>query len=111
MIVRRIAHRLGYRYRLHVRNLPGRPDLVFPRLRKIINVHGCYWHLHACRWGNVVPRTNSAFWRIKRMGNVTRDRRNNQALCKLGWRVLTVWECQLTDREQVANRIAAFLGV
>lgn len=63
MVVRAVARDLGYRYRLHVRRLPGAPDLVFPRLRKIINVHGCYWHMHKCRFGRVVPKTNAEFWR------------------------------------------------
>src|SRR5688500_201263 len=94
MVVRRVAHRLGFRYRLHRRDLPGAPDLVFPRLRKIINVHGCYWHMHACPYGRVVAKTNAEFWRNKRRGNVVRDRRNERELRRLGWEVLTLWECE-----------------
>ena len=108
MVVRAIAHRLGYRYRLHVRTLPGAPDLVFPRLRKIINVHGCYWHMHNCRAGNVTPKTNAEFWRKKREGNVQRDRRNLAALRRSGWTVLTIWECQTRDRAKLERLITKF---
>jgi DNA mismatch endonuclease (patch repair protein) len=110
MIVRRIAHRLGYRFRLHRRDLPGTPDLIFPRLRKIINIHGCYWHMHACRWGRVVPKTNASFWQIKRSGNVERDRRNLRQLRRQGWKVLTVWECETKNRERLIARVARFLA-
>lgn len=110
MIVRRIAHQLGYRFRLHRRDLPGTPDLVFPKLKKIINVHGCYWHMHTCRWGAVTPKTNAAFWHAKRTGNVERDRRTLHSLRAAGWRVLIVWECQTKDVETTHNRLAKFLG-
>jgi DNA mismatch endonuclease (patch repair protein) len=110
MIVRRIAHRLGYRFRLHRRDLPGTPDLVFPKLRKIINVHGCYWHMHACRWGNVAPKTNAEFWKTKRTGNVERDRRNLRHLRRDGWSVLTIWECDARNMKHLTGRLAAFLG-
>lgn len=109
MIVRRIAHRLGCRYRLHRRDLPGAPDLVFPRLRKVVNVHGCYWHMHDCRYGRVVPRTNPEFWQTKREGNVARDCRNLAELHRLGWDVLTLWECETKDLETVAGRLKRFL--
>ncbi len=110
MIVRRIVHRLGFRFRLHRRDLPGTPDLVFPRLRKVINVHGCYWHMHTCRWGCVTPKTNAEFWLSKRTGNTKRDRRNARALRRDGWQVLTVWECQLKNRDRLVTRLAAFLA-
>ena len=109
MSVRRIAHALGYRFRLHRRDLPGTPDLVFPSLRKIILVHGCYWHMHCCRWGCVVPKTNRAFWQKKRMGNVQRDKRNVRKLRRLGWNVLTVWECEVRSPPRLTRRIASFL--
>lgn len=109
MIVRRIAHRLGFRFRLHRRDLPGAPDLVFPRARKIINVHGCYWHMHACHWGCVTPKTNAEFWQTKRTGNVARDKRNLSSLKKVGWKVLTVWECEIRDVRKLETRIARFL--
>lgn len=110
LIVRRIAHRLGYRFRLHRRDLPGSPDLVFPRFKKVIFVHGCYWHMHGCRWGRVTPRTNAGFWQAKRAGNVARDRRNHLALVQQGWDVLTLWECETKQPIPIESRIAAFLG-
>jgi DNA mismatch endonuclease (patch repair protein) len=111
MFVRAIAHQLGYRYRLHVRSLPGAPDLVFPRLRKIINVHGCYWHMHKCRFGSVVPKTNADFWQTKRQGNVERDRRTLSALRRAGWRVLVVWECETKDSARLTKKLCRFLEV
>src|SRR6267142_1526646 len=88
MIVRSIVHRLGYRYRLHKRELPGKPDVVLVRHRKIINVHGCFFHMHYCKYGRVVPATNPEFWRAKRLSNVERDLRNLKALKRDGWRVI-----------------------
>src|SRR5690554_2897808 len=85
MIVRRIVHRLGYRYRLHVRTLPGSPDLVLRRLNKAIMVHGCFWHMHTCRYGRVAPQTRAEFWQTKRANNVTRDRRALRRLRREGW--------------------------
>jgi DNA mismatch endonuclease, patch repair protein len=108
--VRRIAHRLGYRFRLHRRDLPGRPDLVFPRLTSVIHVHGCYWHMHSCAFGRVVPKTNASFWQTKRLSNVARDRVNSRLLRRLGWRSLTVWECELRDVKRVERRIKRFLS-
>lgn len=93
--VRRALHRLGYRYRLHANNLPGTPDIVFPGRKKAILVHGCYWHMHKCFKGQSEPKTNSAFWRRKRIDNVKRDAKNIKHLKNLGWDVLTVWECQI----------------
>ena len=110
MIVRRIAHRLGFRFRLHRRDLPGCPDLVFPRHRAIILVHGCFWHRHpGCKYATS-PKTRVSFWERKFEGNVVRDRRNQNALHELGWRVLVIWECETRDPEAVAERIAGFLG-
>ncbi len=100
MIVRRIAHGLGYRYRLHRRDLPGKPDLVFPSRRKIIFVHGCFFHLHDCRYGQVVPKTNAEFWKKKRASNVERDKKNEAELKSAGWEILTVWEC-MTKKNQI----------
>src|SRR3954471_8486197 len=79
-IVRSIVHRLGYRYRLHKPDLPGKPDIVLVRHRKIIDVHGCFFHMHKCKYGIVVPTTNAKFWRTKRLSNVARDRRNQRTL-------------------------------
>jgi len=110
MVVRRFVHSLGFRYRLHRRELPGNPDLVFPRLRKIIFVHGCFWHGHDCRAGRNRPSSNKNYWIPKLDRNKLRDRRNRSKLKRLGWDVLVVWECQLKHSGTVANRIAKFLG-
>jgi DNA mismatch endonuclease (patch repair protein) len=109
MVVRRTLHRRGYRYVLRGRNLPGRPDLVFPGRHKVIFVHGCYWHMHECRYGCVTPRTNAAFWRAKREGNVARDRRTLQALRDLGWDVLIVWECETKDAARLEARLIDYM--
>ena len=109
MVVRSLVHSLGYRFRLHRRDLPGTPDLVFPARRRVIFVHGCFWHQHACPAGARMPRTRVEFWRAKLEGNVVRDRRAVSALRRSGWRVLTLWECQLKDRARLAGRLVAFL--
>jgi DNA mismatch endonuclease, patch repair protein len=108
--VRSLVHKMGFRFRLHGRNLPGRPDLVFASRRKVVFVHGCFWHMHKCRWGSVTPKTNTQFWREKREGNVARDGRNLQKLRHAGWRVLTLWECQTRDTDRMKVRLSAFLG-
>ncbi|MCG3178258.1 MAG: Very short patch repair protein [Phycisphaerae bacterium] len=109
--VRRLVWSLGFRYRLHVRRLPGCPDLVFPKQRKVIFVHGCFWHRHKCDLGDRIPKSRVAFWRGKLDENRRRDRRNMLSLRRLGWRVLVIWECQATARQMphVADRIRAFL--
>lgn len=109
MIVRRLAHSMGYRYRLHRKDLPGKPDLVFPSRCKIIEVYGCYWHMHDCPYGRVVPKTNAEFWQTKRLSNVTRDTRNSEELAKQDWRVLIIWECEVKDAEKLRERITQFL--
>ncbi|MCP4706300.1 MAG: DNA mismatch endonuclease Vsr [candidate division Zixibacteria bacterium] len=110
MIVRRFVHSLGYRYRLHRKDLPGKPDLVFTRKKKIIFVHGCYWHVHNCRYGKVVPKTNTNFWQKKRKSNVLRDRRNIAELKKLGWTPLVIWECKTRNIEECRSQIDNFLN-
>lgn len=107
--VRRLLHRLGYRYRLHASDLPGRPDLVFRPRRKAIFVHGCFWHRHEGCPRNQVPKTRRKFWVNKLDGNVRRDRRNQAALRDQGWRVLVIWECETTDLEHVADKAREFL--
>jgi DNA mismatch endonuclease (patch repair protein) len=109
MKVRKLLHGLGYRYRLHRRDLPGTPDLVFPKRRKTIFVHGCFWHMHDCRYGTVVPRTNADFWQRKRESNVARDTRHLQDLRDRGWDVLTVWECWTRDPDGLHSRLVTFL--
>nr|VFK15759.1 MAG: T/G mismatch-specific endonuclease [Candidatus Kentron sp. LPFa]VFK28811.1 MAG: T/G mismatch-specific endonuclease [Candidatus Kentron sp. LPFa] len=110
MIVRRMVHGMGYRYRLHYKGLPGRPDLVFPGRRKVIFVHGCFWHMHDCDYGRVRPGTNSEFWEKKRRGTENRDRNNGELLRQLGWDVLIVWECQTRkEKEALFKRLLVFL--
>lgn len=110
MFVRRLVHRMGYRYRLHCKDLPGRPDLVFRRLKKVIFVHGCFWHMHNCPAGRI-PRSRRQYWEPKLQANVLRGRRQAAALRRAGWDVLTVWECELRDAERVANKLRRFLAV
>lgn len=108
MFVRRSLHALGFRFRLHRKDLPGKPDLVFPSRRAVVLVHGCFWHGHTCR-GGALPATRREFWEDKIGKNRLRDKRNVDLLLKLGWRVLTVWECELRDEDAI-SRIAAWLN-
>lgn len=110
LIVRRLLHAKGYRYRLHDRKLAGRPDLVFPSKRKIIFIHGCFWHGHNCQRGARVPKTNTEYWTTKVARNRSRDRRARQELQLHGWRIFYVWECELRDPEAVLKRICRFLN-
>jgi len=107
--VRRIVHSLGYRYRLHVRSLPGIPDLVLSARKKVILVHGCFWHRHNCRYGRVLPATRTSFWKRKLASNRTRDRRVRRQLRRRGWNVMIVWECQTRRVSWLAERLASFL--
>lgn len=109
MIVRSLVHSMGYRYRLHRKDLPGKPDMVFPKRKKVIFVHGCFWHIHSCRYGQVKPRTNADFWEQKRQSNVARDVQNVEKLEQLGWRVLTIWECEVKDVNPLSKKITEFL--
>jgi DNA mismatch endonuclease, patch repair protein len=109
MLVRSMIHAFGYRYRLHRKDLPGKPDIVFPRMRKVILVNGCFWHMHDCRYGHVTPATNAEFWQKKRIGNVERDHRNVAALEAQGWDVLILWECWTRDSKIMVKRLAEFL--
>ncbi|MBY3215940.1 DNA mismatch endonuclease Vsr [Rhizobium laguerreae] len=94
MIVRRVAHALGYRYRLHRRDLPGTPDIVFPSRKKVILVHGCFWHMHDCRRGYREPKENQDYWSKKIARNRDRDLRHHDELKLMGWQILTIWECE-----------------
>ena len=108
--VRRILHRLGYRYRLHRRGLPGTPDIVFTSRKKVIFVHGCFWHRHeGCRH-STTPKTRVAFWKDKFEKNVERDSRNLRSLRQLGWKPLVIWQCQTEDAQRLGRRLARFLG-
>jgi DNA mismatch endonuclease (patch repair protein) len=111
LAVRSLLHRMGHRFRIHRSDLPGKPDVVFVGKRKVIFVHGCYWHMHRCRYGRVVPATNTVFWQTKRLANVKRDRNNRRLLLKDGWKALTIWECWIKDEERIRERIQNFLGL
>ena len=110
MAVRRLAHHMGYRYRLHVRSLPGCPDMVFKSRRKVIFVHGCFWHLHRncpkCR----PPKSRRGFWQPKLERNAERDKQARRKLWRLGWGSMVVWECELSHPDRVERRIIKFLG-
>jgi DNA mismatch endonuclease (patch repair protein) len=110
LLVRRLIHSLGFRYRLHVRSLPGTPDLVFPSLRKIINVNGCFWHMHGCGRCRV-PSSRRAYWIAKLRRNASRDKRTEGILRRGGWRVMVIWECQISAsaEDRLRARIVAFL--
>lgn len=109
LIVRRIAHGLGFRFRLHRRDLPGSPDMVFPRYRTVVFVHGCFWHRHdGCRYA-YRPKSRIQFWTKKFEENVARDARNEKALRDLGWRVLVIWECEAKDQAFVRTQLLAHL--
>ena len=112
MRVRRLVHGLGYRYRLHSEDLPGRPDLVFRPRRKVIFVHGCFWHRHEGCSRNRTPKSPERrnFWREKLDGNAQRDRLNEAALRRLGWEILVIWECETKALDPLAERVRAFLG-
>lgn len=111
MIVRRLAHSCGYRFRLHRKDLPGSPDLVFRRLRAIVFVHGCFWHQHdGCRRARR-PAANSDYWELKLERNMERDAAALAQLDAAGWRVLTLWECELSDSAAVRGKLISFLGL
>lgn len=108
--VRKLLHGLGYRYRLHERTLPGRPDIVFPARRKVIYVHGCFWHRHPnCRFA-YTPRSRPEFWERKFKENMARDDRNLRALREMGWNALVVWECKIRDLDRLRDELVGYLG-
>jgi DNA mismatch endonuclease, patch repair protein len=106
--VRSMLHALGYRFRLHRKDLPGKPDIVFGPRKKIVFIHGCFWHGHRCPKGRL-PKSNGAFWRNKIETNRARDKRHVRRLRALGWQVLTIWQCRLKDPLAVRRRIVDFL--
>jgi DNA mismatch endonuclease (patch repair protein) len=109
LLVRKLVFALGYRYRLHARDLPGCPDLVFRPSKKVIFVHGCFWHRHPnCALARM-PKSRLDFWRPKLEGNRKRDEKNKRVLHREGWKVLTVWECELKDTRRLETRIRRFL--
>lgn len=110
LLLRRLLFALGYRYRLHTKDLPGKPDVVFASRRKVIFVHGCFWHVHACSAGRSTPETNAQFWHAKRRANVIRDVQVLDALQGSGWQVLVIWQCELKKPKMIARRAKRFLG-
>ena len=109
MTVRRLLHQMEYRYSLHRRGLPGKPDLVFRSRRKIIFVHGCFWHGHACRFGRL-PKSNVTYWKQKIQRNRDRDAKNIRDLNELGWDVRVVWECETKDLTSLKTRLSDFIS-
>lgn len=110
MQVRRMVHGAGFRYVLHDKRLPGKPDLVFPARRKVVFVHGCFWHRHSCKVGQRNPKANAEFWAEKRQRNVARDIQQTERLQDSGWQVHVVWECELKDAEMLRTRLIIFLS-
>jgi len=109
MLVRRLVHGSGYRYRLHRPDLPGKPDLVLPSKRKVIFVHGCFWHQHGCALSHM-PKSNVAYWAPKLRRNQARDREHIKALRAAGWKPLVLWECELNKPGPLLRRLSKFLG-
>ncbi|WP_306395327.1 very short patch repair endonuclease [Telluria beijingensis] len=109
LVVRRLLHRMGYRYFLHRKDLPGTPDIVFPGKKKAIFVHGCYWHGHGCSKG-MLPKSRLEYWAPKIAKNRARDVSNVDALTHLGWRVLTIWQCEIRNSNELAMQLQQFLS-
>lgn len=109
-VVRRLAHAMGYRFRLHRGDLPGRPDLTFPARRAVIFINGCFWHGHDCPRGARVPKTNRVYWVAKIARNVARDAASLSRLKATGWRTLVIWECELKNTERVKRLVSRFLS-
>ena len=107
--VRRLAHLLGFRYRLHVKTLPGAPDLVFAKRKRVVFVHGCYWHQHGCP-ASIRPASHQAYWNAKLDRNMIRDEKNVHLLLDQGWRVLVVWECEARQEEALKEKLGQFLA-
>lgn len=112
MIIRKLIHRMGYRYRLHRKDLPGKPDLVFPRYKKVIFVHGCFWHGHAGCKRSTMPKTNKIFWRNKIANNIANDFRKCNELNKLGWDYLIIWQCEIKPQnvEKIKYMVSDFIA-
>ena len=110
LVVRRIVHQLGFRFRLHRRNLPGCPDIVLPRHKKVIFVHGCWWHRHNCKLGKRKPKTKLDYWIPKLQGNKERHKKNLIKLRRQGWKVFTVWECQIKDTKKLIQMLQKFFS-
>lgn len=111
MIVRSLLHQLGYRFRLHRKDLPGSPDIVLPKFRTAIFVHGCFWHQHENCGKSRRPSSNQDYWNTKLDENITRDKRKEKELSKLGWRVATVWQCEIRDVETLSKKLKKLLSL
>jgi DNA mismatch endonuclease (patch repair protein) len=109
LLVRRLIFNMGYRYRLHGKGLPGKPDLIFPSKRKVVFVHGCFWHGHGCKKGQL-PKSRLDYWAPKIAANQARDGRQLDELRHMGWETLTLWQCELNDAAQLAIKVRKFLG-
>lgn len=107
--IRRLLHSLGYRFRVHLRGVPGRPDIAFSRKKKVIFIHGCFWHNHEDCPSGRIPKTRSAFWRKKFEKNKERDRRQLREVSDIGWKSLVIWECELSDKA-LSAKLSRFLG-
>ena len=110
LLVRKLTHSLGYRYRLHDQSLPGKPDMVFKSRKKVVFINGCFWHGHKCKRGNRIPIRNREYWKRKIQMNVDRDKRSHKLLLSSGWSVLVVWECKTKDKRLLEERLEEFLG-
>lgn len=110
LLVRRLLHKEGFRYRLHSSELPGRPDIVFPKMRKAVFVHGCFWHRHEGCPKAATPMTRAMFWQHKFKENVERDARAYRRLWHMGWKIFIVWECEVGDRHKLMYRLREFLA-
>jgi DNA mismatch endonuclease (patch repair protein) len=110
MVVRRLTYAMGFRFRLHGKDLPGKPDLVFKSKRKAIFVHGCFWHLHKNCADGRIPKSNRLYWRAKLLKNVFRDKSNRRKLTKMGWSSLVIWECMTLDERKLRRKMGAFLN-
>ena len=109
LLLRKLLFSLGFRYRVNYPALPGKPDIVFPKRKKVIFVHGCFWHRHNCQTGKKEPKSNTAYWIPKFERNKKRDNGNKKELLSTGWKVMEIWECELKDQLNLTNRIKSFL--
>src|SRR5438445_5840350 len=109
-VVRSVLHRMGFRFRLHSRRLPGRPDIVLPKHGTVVFVHGCFWHRHKGCKNCTTPTNRREFWVEKLEGNAARDKRNRLALRKLGWKTFVIWECEIEDRKRLENTLTQFVA-
>ncbi len=109
MAARRAFHMQGYRYRLHRKDLPGKPDMVFPKYKMVVFIHGCFWHSHSCKYGSVQPKTNIEFWSSKRQRTVERDQENIFNLEKSGWKAFIIWECETKNLDELSQIVGCII--